>query len=150
MVLFLLAARTKTEKIQTMRQHLKAGFAADLLCKIIQPFPFRVHDLPTSGTDQMGMGGRVISVVMIAAVGEAQFQDLSQFLEQKEGLVDGGQTGGGKAFFDFFIELGRTGVGPVPGKDLQNGQALGGEAETAILKPAEHPFEAERSFFLFR
>jgi len=117
-----------------------------LFFQIVQTLQLRIEDLSATETNEMGMGSRVISVIMVAAVGETEFQNLPQFLEEEKGLIDRGQTEGGKALAYPLINLRSAGMGAIPGQDFHHGQPLRGEAETPFLQSAEH---APESFVAF-
>ncbi len=69
----------------------------------LEVFQIRIFDLFALNTDQMGVRRRIVSVIPIAAVTEAEFHDLPKLFGKRDCLVYGCEAGRGEVFFDLLI-----------------------------------------------
>ncbi len=76
----------------------------------------------------MGVGMRIVTVISVALISKAEFQDLSHGLKQAHIFVDRGWTRRGEIGFDQRVILGHTRMFPALSQYFQYGQALRGEA----------------------
>lgn len=104
---------------------------------------FRVDDLPAFHTNEMGMGRRVFSVVPVLLLAEFEFQYFSQFLDDRNGLVYGGKTGGGEVDLDLFVDVFDTGMPSAFSQYPEYGDALGCDPVSRFPELLEYPFRAQ-------
>ena len=77
--------------------NLKPGLFGSLLCQIFQAFQIRIDDLFASRADQMGVRVRLVAVIAVASIREANLYDFIFLLKQSPFFFQG--------FIDFGIGL---------------------------------------------
>ena len=91
-LLIFLALGTDTEKIKTVAHDSKACLLGQFLGHIAQGPKVRIHNLSAFCADEMGMGGWPISVVAVAAITKAQFQNFSNLFHDDQSFINGSET----------------------------------------------------------
>jgi hypothetical protein len=100
-----LALRANSIEIETMTDNIVSSARNQFLIQVCKTAQFRVDDLLAFQANKMGMGVRIVSIIPVLTVAEFQLQDFSQFLDDRDGLVDGGQAGGREVDFDLLENI---------------------------------------------
>ena len=145
-LVFLLTFRAETEKIEAVVEDFVPGLSAHFFTEGTDAHQFGIHDFFALRADYMRVRCRIESVVAIASVGEAQFQDLIELLEEGDRLVYRGQARRGEFGFDFSVDIIDARVPFAGGENPEDCQALRRDAEIAPLQLGEHFIN---SFFWF-
>jgi hypothetical protein len=80
-LVILLTIRAKTEEIQAVMEDFVPRLSAHLHAELINVHQFGIHDFLARHADRVRVRYRIVSVVAIASIGEAQLQNLVEFLE---------------------------------------------------------------------
>lgn len=110
--------------------------------QLVEQADFRVDDVVAAGTDQVRMGVGFVAIIAVAAVGQADFQDFTELLQQIDGLVNRGQAEGGKEGSDLAINLLNARMLLGMEKSPQDGNALWGDSQTPLPEDVEDIVEA--------
>lgn len=92
----LLALAAKAKKINPVSVNLEAGFFGNLLCQVFQTAQIRVDDFFASHAYQMGVWVRLVAVIAVASIREANLYDFIFLLKQSYRLVDRRDAGSRK------------------------------------------------------
>lgn len=125
------------EKVQLMRSDLKTGGRFDLGGESGEEREFGVNDGLAVDAGQVRVRIRFVAVVAVAAVGRADFQNFTEFLEQVHGFVDCGEAGRGEMNPDLFVNLFDAGMIVPVQKNPENRDSLRGYATVAFAQLGE-------------
>lgn len=110
LLLTLLAIRANAEKIKTMAEDGVPGVGNQFLRQIGQAAQLGINDALALDTNEMGMRVGFAAIVPVVARAEFQFQHFSQFLHDRDGLVDCRQAGSRKVHLDLLEDVLNTRV----------------------------------------
>lgn len=130
-----------------MSDDVKTRFFHDFSCQISQAAQVRIDDSLALSANHVGMREWFAAVVAVAPIGKPQLEDLAQLLQERDGLVDGCKTGGGKVGSHFFVDHLGGGVSRTRGQNPENSESLWRDAKILASKPFEHLIQ---SCFYFR
>ena len=120
-----------------MGSDLEAGGVRHFGLELTEQADFGIDDAVAFGADQMRMGIGFSAVVAVAAVGEGDFQNFTDFFEQIDGLVDRGEACGRKINFDLVVNLFNARMLVGIEESLQDGNPLGSDAAVPLPEFAE-------------
>lgn len=142
MALFFLAGGTDPEEFKLVGEDAITGALLDLGRHPGDRTDLRVENGLAPGADQVGMGVGLSAVVTVAAVGEAELQDLADFLQQVHRFVDCRQAGCGKVDLHLGMNLLNARMLFATEKGLEDGNPLRCNPEFTLAELAEDFIQA--------
>jgi hypothetical protein len=128
-----LTVRTETVELDAVAEDTVAGVLFELFDEVRVGLDVGVDDAAALDADEVDVGDGGAGVVAGVVVAEAEFEDFAEVGEDVEGLVDGGEAGGGEAGQELLVELLGAGVIVGMGEELDDGETLGGETMVRIF-----------------
>lgn len=121
-----------------MSDDVETRFFHDFPRQIPQAVQVRIDDSLALIANHMGMREWFVAVVAVAPIGKPQLEDLAQLLQERDGLVDGCKTGGGKVSSHLFIDHLGAGVSCTGCQNPEDSKSLWRDAKILASKPFEH------------
>ena len=129
-----LAITACAEEINPVIQNLEPCLFDHFLCQVFKTAQVRINDFLAFGANNMRVRIRLVAVISIASVREAELQHFAQLFEQINRLIYCGNAGGWKFSPDRFIYPLNGGMTIADSQHFQNSQSLGRQTEVVFLQ----------------